>query len=200
MQTRPVSIISFLNTPFDDPHFDRLLGQFANNHPCELEAWRNIERELFERRPDPNKQRVYRGYPDQLLMTFCRRFLGSRLPDGVGEAGAHHAWQVLRGRILRALLEEEPRLNPAAGKVLITDPRTCSDVELTSVVDAFRSAQPTTWTEWQRIETEGRFDDDPLRSVSIAFRKFLEAHCWIQSSMAISSTFLAVRGLFFWPA
>jgi hypothetical protein len=112
--------------------------------------------------------------------------------------GAHHAWQMLCGRVLRGVLDEDPRLNPAPDKVLITWPRTCSDDELASVVATFMCEQPATWSEWQRIASQDEHEDDvPLRHVGVAFTRFLRAHCWAQSSTALGSAFADAHKLFF---
>ena len=184
-------MIEYPGKRFDDPDYDHLLDQFARDHPTELELWRGIEKGLFQSRSGPGK------YPDQDLMKLCIGYLQQRLVDECGGLGGSHAWKVLRGRILRELLDAEPQLNPAPGKPLMTEPRTCSDGELISLAEAFSRERPEAWREWERIEAEGQFDDDPLRVIFSSFLHYLQTRCWVQAGTAAASVFVDVRGLFF---
>ena len=193
MPTFPPSIIEYRGKASDDPDYDTLLAELAKDHPLQLEQWREIERTLFENR------RGFRAYPDRDLMKFCQDYLLRRLVDNRG-LGAFHAWQVLRGRILRSLLEARPELHPAPGKVLITDPQVCTDRELVAMLDDFKCKHPRLWNRWEVIEANfGAFGDDPLREISCAFHRHIREHCWVGSPDAASMTFSYIRTTYFGP-
>jgi hypothetical protein len=124
MQAHQISIVEYVGKPFDDADYDLLLEQFANERPADLEVWRKTERELFESR------RGLCAYPDQPLMKLCLDFLRPRMVDELGGMGPSHAWNALRGRILRSLIDEDPKLNPAPDRLLVTEPRTINDKSL----------------------------------------------------------------------
>jgi hypothetical protein len=182
-------VVLDLGKLWGDPDHDYLLDEFRRLHPREFERWRIVEQRLFESRAGSG------GYPDQPLMQICRGFIEERAIGEYGTLGSSRAWMVLRGRILRGLIEERPNLHPCPGKRLITQPRTLSDEELSALARAFGMAHPKLWSDWQHIERAGSLEDDPLAPASWAFRQYLMEQCWVQGSMAVSSTFLDVRGL-----
>ena len=176
------------NEPFEHPDYQCLIRAFAHAHPDEFEKWKRIEKDLFESR------RGRSGYPDQPLMKLWLDFIKESSLDGF-KGYPSRAWMVLRGHILRAVLDENPNLRPDPRKILITEPRTCSDNDLTLLVARFRQQHPNLWTDWCRIEASGDFDDDPLGEISVAFYRFLQECCWVQSLTAFSCIFLDARRL-----
>jgi hypothetical protein len=183
-------VVLYIGKPWGDPDYDFLLDEFCHLMPSEFDRWQIIEKRLFETRE------TTRTYPDLPFMQLCQKFMEDRLDDK-RQLGASRAWTVLRGRILRDLINETPNLNPSPGKLLITDPRTLSDEELVSLADAFGLAHPQLWSDWQRIEREGNFDNDPLRPASFAFHSYVMENCWVQSTIACGRIFLDVRGIFY---
>jgi hypothetical protein len=138
------------------------------------------------------------AYPDQHLMKSCQAHLGRKLVDHRGGLAAFRVWSVLRGRILRSLLQEDPSLHPAPGKVLMTGPRTCTDSELIALVENFKGDHPQLWERWSRVEAApDEWGDTPLRAVSLEFHRFVRKHCWVMSHTAVTAAFSAVRGLYF---
>jgi hypothetical protein len=134
-------------------------------------------------------------YPDKELMIFVQAFIADRTVDEYGGLGASVASRVLRGHILRALLANEPELNPAPGKILITEPRTHSDTENRWLSREFSEAFPQLWENWRWIEAESDFADDPLRPITAVFHKFLRERCWVQSTTAAIGAFSGMRKL-----
>ena len=192
MFTHSHRYVECVGTTFDDPEYDRLLREFVSEHPQEFEAWRSVERALFESRAGLG------AYPDQLLMKSCQAHIRKKLVDLTGGLAASHVWRVLRGRIVRSLLQDDPSLHPAPGKVLIMEPRTCTDAELVALVKNFGANHPSLWERWSRVEAAfDKWVDDPLREVSFEFHRFVREHCWVMSNSAISMAFSAVRGLYF---
>lgn len=195
MQPTSRGVTEYFGKPFDDPDYDALLDDFACDCPARMDEWRELEREMFERRVGLS------AYPDKQLMEFCQDYLRHRLNDECGGLAASRAWFVLRGRILRALLDEDPALNPSPGMLLLTEPRTCNDLELSSIVDDFKDRHAETWDHWTRVEAAfDQYGDDPLRDVSGVFHRFVRDRCWVQSSNAIIHLFGCVRSLYFRPA
>jgi hypothetical protein len=174
--------------PYSDPDYDDLLDAFSRECPDTLARWKSMERDLFAGHKGLGK------YPDLKLMKTCRDFIKARIVDHVGGLGDHRAWQAIRGRILRSLIDQDPKLNPAPGKLLLTEPRTLTDDELVTLLDGFRDKHPGLWADWLRIEAEGKFDDDPLAEISIAFIRYAQDQCWVESLTAVSTTFFDVRG------
>lgn len=192
MRHRSQRVIVNSGKSFDDADYDRLLDEFARDHPAPMKTWRCMERDCFERRQDLS------AYPDQHFMRFCQDYLRPRLIDQMGGLGAFHVWSNLRGRVLRSLLQDEPSLHPAPGMVLITRPRTYSDQELIEIVEDFGRRQPDLWQHWVRVETAfDQFGQEPLRQVLSAFRQFIRERCWASSDGAISFAIGSVRGLCF---
>lgn len=182
-------IVLTVDKAFDDPDYDLLLSEFERQHPAEFERWVNIEAGLFARRAG------LKAYPDQDLRNLVIKFISDRVEDQLHGQGTSKAWAVQSGRILRNLLQELPHLNPAPGRLLVTHPRTLTDQQVIALAADFRSVHPEAWEEWNTIESQSNFEDDPLRSISNTFRSFVAERCWVQCSTACSSLFLDLRGL-----
>jgi hypothetical protein len=96
MDSRSPPVVEYFGKRFDDPDYDRLLQEFASDHPDEFQGWRETERLLFESRQGLG------AYPNQQLRNFCLDFLSPRLVDELGGLGPSKAWGVFRHERLRA--------------------------------------------------------------------------------------------------
>ncbi len=190
MNAQP-QIILYRGKSFDDPDYDLLLDRFAHLQPAEMGRWRAVEKRLFETRAGLG------AYPDQELRTFATDFIRPMLVDEAGGLGPDIAWGVLRGRVLQALIAENPALHPAPGEILLTEPRSCADAELRVIAEHFAREEPELWQDWARIEREANFENDPLHAVSMTFHRFLQKHYWAQGNVARIDAFMEVRGLVF---
>lgn len=168
--------------PFEDSDYDHLLEAFRAKNPDEFDRWSNVEKVSFANRCG------LAAYPDQDLMRFVRDFISGMSVDELGGLGSSVAFRALRGRVLREIIDQEPYLNPAPGKILLTKPRTCSGEELDRVLCQFKDDHPDTWRRWIEVETHGDFsdlDNSPMEPISFIFMAFLREHCWVQCNSAI---------------
>jgi len=63
-----------------------------------------------------------------------------------------------------------PHLNPAPGKILITEPLSRSETEQRELAKELSSAFPQLWEDWRSIESGIYSSDDALRPINSVLR------------------------------